>query len=186
MNLLTIDKIKALSVGAPIKGEWLQGRDSQNGLYYDFLVRLTQSAQPSLVIELGTNKGDSACRFAFGCPSAKVITVDIAGSETIDERVSHFDNLRFIKGNTNDMSLSAQLCQPGEADILFIDTEHSKSQATGEYINYGPLVRKGGIILFDDILLPTGIHDFWETLTEPKIELNHIHETGFGVKIKTE
>jgi predicted O-methyltransferase YrrM len=81
--------------------------------------------------------------------------------------------------DTRDPELFADLKHLSPFDILFIDTDHTLEQATFEYATYAPLVRNGGIILFDDIHM-NDMTAFWNTITARKIELNHLHCTGFG------
>lgn len=154
--------------------------------YYGFLYHLAKEMGPANILEIGTDKGDSACHMAAARADNYVVTIDVAVSQVILDRVAPFPNLLFIQDNANrvpDLPNDLRRIRP-EYDIFFEDGEHSGGQVSGEWANYVPLVRSGGLIIMDDINLPTGIREFWDNIVWPKIELPHLHNTGFGVVIK--
>lgn len=155
-----------------------------NNPYYHFLYHLIKELGPVNILEIGTDKGDSAAWMAAARAEASVITVDQATSDTIYQRLAPFPNATFWHRNVNDMSLPGDLAAKGPFDVFFEDGEHSGGQVSGEHANYLPLLRSGGLLIMDDINLPTGIREFWDAITWPKIELPHLHATGFGVVIK--
>jgi len=61
-----------------------------------------------------------------------------------------------------------------ECDILFIDGDHSYEGVKKDYINYSPLVKKGGLIILHDVCnINCGVPDFWKELDVPnKITFN--------------
>ncbi len=67
--------------------------------------------------------------------------------------------------------------------MLFIDTVHTAEQFAAELALFGPLVRPGGVILFDDIRINEGMSQWGggDNLKENKLELPEMHPTGFGV-----
>lgn len=183
---MTLDRIEQIAgrslevFGHPYDN--LQNPD--NYPYYAFLFQLAQEMGPVNILEIGTDKGDSAAWMGASRADTKVITVDVATSPTIFHRIAPFPNVTFWHRNVNDMSLPGDLAAHGPFDILFEDGEHSGGQVSGEWAHYVPLVKSGGLIIMDDINLPTGIREFWDAITWPKIELPHLHSTGFGVVIK--
>ncbi len=55
-------------------------------------------------------------------------------------------------------SLAASLaCLPAQVDLLYIDGDHGGDHAIGDYRRFSPLVRRGGIIVFDDYPIATGV-----------------------------
>lgn len=181
---MNTDRIKEIAFLRKVEHKHLHGRDDSNP-YYDFLYHMSKEINAKVIVELGTDKGNSACFLAHGSPNAKVITIGLPINEFAKETCSHFKNIEVMFENTNDLSVPEKLLSKyREIDLLFIDTEHSFNQAWGEYINYGKLVRKGGIILYDDIDLKDDMKEFWTKLPEPKISLPHLHWTGFGASIK--
>ena len=110
-----------------------------------------------------------------------MISIDIESRPDTIERLKPFDNIELIVGDTRDPALAWQISKRGSIDILFIDTDHNGEQVIIELSLYSPLVRPGGIILFDDIRINDGMSQWWDNLDEGKFELPGMHHTGFGV-----
>lgn len=182
--MLTLDRLHEMSYWPAPELPTLQ--NPHNYPYYGFLYHVAKAIGPANILEIGTDKGDSACHMAAARADNLIITVDQAASDTITERIRPFPNLSFWHENVNDLSLPGRLAAAGLCpfDLFFEDGEHSGSQVSGEWAHYVPLVRSGGLIIMDDINLPTGIRQFWDAITWPKIELPHLHDTGFGVVVK--
>lgn len=182
--LSLLDTILEMSYWAAPELPTLQNPD--NNPYYAFLYHLAKSMGPAMILEIGTDKGDSACHMAASRADNRVITIDVADSPTIRERIAPFPNILFLHDNANRIpGLPEDLSKFGPFDLFFQDGEHSGGQVSGEWANYVPLVQSGGLIVMDDINLPDcGIREFWNNITWPKIELPHLHATGFGVVVK--
>lgn len=184
MKSIDLQRLKELARGDAIFDDRLQDTSDINR-YYDFMIRLARDTQPELVVELGTSVGNGACRFAYGNPNTKVITIDIAPDGRVYDIIKPFSNIELWIGDDNTNEIIEKVSKLGEIDILFIDTEHNLIQAWNEFCNYSPFVRKGGIILYDDIMMSDEMEEFWAKIPQPKIELNWLHWTGFGASIKT-
>ena len=173
--------------------EWLQKTDSgyhprpgsnECAFYYKFFFALAQQMQPSLIVELGTGTAAiSAFHFATGCPTARVITVDISDAmlaAIVNSPVPHIEGW---VGHSLDLfpRFLRQLSVP--IDLLFLDTSHVYAETIWEYRQYKQLMRSGGVMLFDDVASATPPH-FWETVEEPKVFHSLLHDTcGFGIAI---
>lgn len=185
--MITIERLAELARLSP-PPEMEQNKNLHNydaeSPFYAFLYLLAREMKPTRILEIGTDKGDGACHFAAGWPPAEVVTVGQPDSEVLRAHIAPFSNIRYLDRNHNDMSLPPELAAGGAFDIVLIDGEHSESQATGDWLNYGQLCRSGGVVLFDDILIPTGIYNVWASMAAEKIELNHLHKTGFGALIR--
>lgn len=179
---MTLEELEKMSHWTAPMLPTLQNPD--NYPYYGFLYHLAKKMGPASILEIGTDKGDSAAWMAASRADNKVVTIDQATSPIIFERIAPFPNAKFWHRNVNDMSLPGDLYKHGPFDLFFEDGEHSGGQVSGEWANYVPLVRSGGLIVMDDISLPTGIREFWDSIGWPKIELPHLHNTGFGIVIK--
>lgn len=180
MNQLTIDQLKRLVYLAPKTKVTVPAECGEiNGHYYAFLYLLAMNVQPDLIVELGTGReARSAVHFALGAPKAKVIGIDIELPTFVP-----YPNIEWIQGDTW-LSVKKVEALHIPLDILFIDSEHLTRQALGEYLLYSPLVRKGGIVLFDDIRVG-GMEGLWSQIAEPKFTCDDLHQPqGFGVKIK--
>lgn len=82
-------------------------------------------------------------------------------------RKSH-KNIKIILGDSQAPEIIEKIkqCFPGRIiDFLFIDGWHSYEAVEQDYLNYGPLVRLGGIIAIHDIMhFDTGVGPFWKDL----------------------
>jgi predicted O-methyltransferase YrrM len=188
--MLTLDRLHEMSYWEAPQLPTLQ--NPHNYPYYGFLYHVAKAIGPAMILEIGTDKGDSACHMAAARADNRIVTVDQAASPVIEDRIRPFPNITFLHDNVNrvpglpaDLSELVNTYSPNHGyDLFFEDGEHSGNQVSGEWQWYVPLVRSGGLIIMDDINLPTGIREFWDAITWPKIELPHLHDTGFGVVIK--
>ncbi len=155
------------------------GLDGSNP-YYNLLYSVAKELQPKLIVELGTCTGGSTSHLAAGT-SSKVLSVDIEIRADARERLLAFDNVELMQGDTRNPELVTEVAKRGPIDLLFIDTLHTAEQVTAELALFGPLVRPGGLIFFDDIRMNPGMSAWWDILDEDKLELPEMHWTGFGV-----
>jgi predicted O-methyltransferase YrrM len=159
--------------------EWLKvlQPDTVN-LYHRFIFEVARRSLPRTSWEIGSCEGAGAGHLGEGNPRGLVITVDIS-----PEAKSRVDAL-FIPNVVTLLSDSLEVLDrikwKPEIDLLFIDGEHSRRQVEAEYRAYRPLVRPGGFILFDDIALSQEMAEAWAAITDPKVDLNHLHFSGFG------
>jgi predicted O-methyltransferase YrrM len=73
---------------------------------------------------------------------------------------------------------------PSEVDLLFVDTNHTYRQVSGEWERFKPLLAKGAIVLFDDIHLNADMERFWEELHEQKLDTGSLyHQSGLGLVV---
>jgi cephalosporin hydroxylase len=143
--------------------------------------------KPKVILEIGTARGGTLFLFSnIAHEEAILISVDL--SQTIEKRIlfryikkekqkiyliqgdSHkFETLRKIEGILRD----------NRVDFLFIDGDHSYEGVKKDFEMYSPLVRKGGIIAFHDIIpdyytkygIKTGswageVYKFWNEIKE--------------------
>jgi hypothetical protein len=72
-----------------------------------------------------------------------------------------------MQGDTREEGLGRWLGQErGPIDLLFIDTLHTAEQVSAELALFGPVVRPGGLIFFDDIRINPGMSAWWDSLEE--------------------
>jgi len=160
----------------------------EKATYYRFLYQLSKKIKPYLCVELGTNRGIAAACLALGNPDGKVITIDIKDKKkfegclrpNIDFWIQ--DSLAPLKYNLENI------------DILFIDTSSKGSRNKIEYDHWIPYMRKGGLVLIDDIHIVEDINgnittdfmsDFWFDFKPKgtKIQLPLHGKNGFGAII---
>jgi len=75
-------------------------------------------------------------------------------------------------------------------DALFIDGDHSYEGVKMDFETYGPLVGKGGMIAFHDIVENDNfrfqVHRFWKEVKQKyrHIELvNELNQKGYGIGV---
>ena len=83
-----------------------------------------------------------------------------------------------------------------KVDFLFIDANHSYEGVKKDFEMYSPLVRKGGIIAFHDIIpdyyakrgikLASGVYKFWNEVKEKYEHLEIVkdrNQNAFGIGV---
>jgi len=125
--------------------------------YFEFLYELVEGLKPKVVVEIGTHAGISASFLKGGYPGMELYTIDIDPESGWLIRDSSIIQIkRDSKYALEDV--------PKEIDLLFIDGDHTLEGCQSDYDLYAPLVKKGGIILVDDIFGSEGVRDFWKNL----------------------
>ncbi|MEV4516532.1 class I SAM-dependent methyltransferase [Dactylosporangium sp. NPDC049525] len=131
------------------------------------LTLLARIMSAKLVIDVGTFTGLSALSFARGlAPGGQVITCDVT-EEWLDTAIEHWkrdgvdDRIVFRLGPA--WKTLASLAGTGRADIIFIDAD--KMSYPRYYQAAVPLLRSGGLLILDNVLLkgavmhPEEVHD---------------------------
>jgi predicted O-methyltransferase YrrM len=143
--------------------------------WLEFLSILNKRERMKNVLEIGCYEGGTSITMSYF--TDKITCVDVINPPM-------FDSTDFSKScNFNYMALNSQkpesiktlLDTVGELDLLFIDGDHSYEGALRDYQNYSPLVKKGGLIAFHDIvnshhhrILGCTVYKAWE-----QIKVNH-------------
>jgi len=175
--------------------EWLQrcrDTDQRFAMYYKFLYQLAKAMQPRWVLETGTRLGLSAVQLAAGAPAATVITIDIdPQSQGRVKGVSEPNKVSNILPITSDSRKVIPLLPPEcqKFDLIYLDSDHTYDVVMPEFRLFQPLLRPGGVMVFDDITLNAQMRKFWSEVPGPKAELNDLHRlcgAGFGAYAKPE
>ena len=159
-------------------------------LYYRFLYDIACRLRPRTVLETGTRSGFSAAQFAAGSPEGKDVTIDInpASKRWMGQfaDLKRFKNIVPIIGDS--LAVKKKVLEHvSEVDLLFLDSVHEYRVVSGEFRLYGPLLKKGGVLVMDDIRLNDEMEKFWGEIPWPKAEVNHLHRVynaGFGIAVK--
>lgn len=136
-----------------------------------------------IAVEIGVYKGGTF--YAFMQFFDKVIGIDIK------ERVLPFKlrtDDQYIIGNSRDLNIVLKI--QNNIDFLFIDGDHSYEGVRGDFNLWGPKVKKGGMIVFHDIVgadisgYKYGVRDFWNEIKKNyDTEEEKSHEKYFGIGI---
>ena len=123
-------------------------------------LELLASHPPKFVCEIGSGLGGTLFLLTRVCAAdALIITIDLGHSlvrSRINRRLGRGRQRIFcIRGDSSDPQTIVRLksrLDKNTLDCLFIDGDHSLNGVMADFSNYAPLVRKGGKILFHDIV----------------------------------
>ncbi|MBZ0246870.1 MAG: class I SAM-dependent methyltransferase [Cyclobacteriaceae bacterium] len=156
-----------------------------------------QSADNSVIVEIGSFKGRSTVSFGFGClgTSKHIYAIDLFEGE------NHFygngDFLKIFKDNISSCGLSSYVTpikmHSLEAvkqwrlpiDVLFIDGSHEYEDVKADFLAFYPFVKPGGIVAFHDIRgMWDGVIQYWSEVQKKKLIINteEVSSLGYGYK----
>lgn len=155
--------------------------------YYRFLMLLAKEIPARLSVELGVCGGGGSLHMALGNPEGKVIGVDIAmpPQPQLDTILAMAgDGFYMVLGDSVEVAQEVYTWH-GEVDLLFIDTIHTYERTAQELAAWQPYLSDKAVVCFDDLFRPE-MKGYWESLPEPKIRLDKLHDGaekggGFGV-----
>jgi predicted O-methyltransferase YrrM len=155
--------------------------------YYQFLPCLIELVKPQQIVELGG---------AMGVADIMMLTAKYQGfdlySITLPEHSLEFSyvvdkylNFYPIVGDDLDLKNWPSNLKLNETDIWFFDTTHTYDLLHKELELYKPFIKKGAIVLFDDIHLNEDMEKGWKEIksfgwdcadcTDP------LHYSGFAI-----
>ena len=141
----------------------------------NFLITVLCAVQPKNILELGTAVGLSGATMLETCPAAHLTTVE-KSPEFFEEAKQNFSDLglnsriTLICGDAGEQIKSLE----GDYDFIFLDC------AKVQYIKYLPhlkrLLKSGGVLLADDVLLFGYITGEEEVPKKRKMLVEHVRE----------
>jgi cephalosporin hydroxylase len=167
-----------------IRGHQIFGAIQQHNEIAGLLDILRQNP-PKYVCEIGTASGGTLFLLAQVCaPDALLLSVDLG---LLRERclvhgrfATRKQKIVSVRGDSRaptTLERVRSLLRGHPLDLLFIDGDHSYEGVKADFVDYGPLVRPRGLIVFHDIVrdfgtrfgTPTGhytggVPDFWEEI----------------------
>jgi cephalosporin hydroxylase len=124
------------------------------------LLLLLNKVKPKVVLEIGTARGGTLFLFSnIAHEEAILISVDLY--QTIEVKVlfryikKEKQKIYLIQGDSHNIKTLRKIkaiLKDNKVDFLFIDGDHSYEGVKKDFEMYSPLVRKGGIIAFHDII----------------------------------
>lgn len=137
---------------------------SRTGPWFTWLAQLV--GDPT-VVEFGTAFGSSGMYWLAGIGRGHLYTfdpnTDWAGFARKNlESVSD----RFTLTLDTFESAGPKLLEPGSVDIGFIDAIHTKEFVDAQYEILRPMMKPGGIVLFDDIQFSRSMKECWSDMTK--------------------
>ena len=160
---------------------------------------LVGALRPDVVVELGTQSGVSYFGFCQAvrehgfdtrCHAVDTWRGDAHTStydETVWSEVSAHNDEHYADFSTLHRMLfqdALRLFEPESIDLLHIDGYHTYEAVRGDFEDWYPKVRPGGIVLFHDIaarLLDFGAWRFWDELMAGHETFWFKHGFGLGV-----
>jgi len=158
--------------------------DTKNSLYYQWLCCLMRVMKPKQIVELGGAMGVSAlCMLSQVPEEAKIysITLEEHGLEFSFIK-TEYPQLTKIVGDDSDMGVWPKDLDWSKTDLLFIDAEHSAVAVQRELDTYLPLLKKGTLVLLDDIKMDE-LFPVWIGIDKEKRDLSVLHHSGFGLVV---
>jgi len=133
-------------------------------LFYTIKPLLLRTSSSPRILEIGSFEGYSACWFLEMIPNATVECVDPFNAECalrgelhedyeerFDENTKEYDGrIKKIKSLSTDFFRKTQ--EVNCYDIIYIDGDHYGDQVLEDAVNAYPLLKRDGILIFDDYL----------------------------------
>jgi predicted O-methyltransferase YrrM len=160
------------------------------------------AAKPVRALEIGTARGGTLfvlCRLAAS--DATVISLDLPhgafGGGYSPLRMPLYrrfaspgQSLHLIRADSHDMDTLERVRKilgPEPLDYLFIDADHTYEGVKRDFEMYSPLVRKGGTVVFHDIVQDESgceVPRFWSEIKEQYLSREIIDaEENFGIGV---
>lgn len=112
----------------------------------DFIVHLARILQPKVYVELGLYQCALFNRIAPMTEKSIGVDTEASAGRFMDTAGGKGE---FFHGTTS--ALATELTKRGASiDLLFIDANHSKESVREDFMNFFPLVRDQGVIVFHD------------------------------------
>lgn len=133
---------------------------AQRPVEFAALVEIFRALAPLRVLEIGSQEGGTLYHWVANAPDeAVIVNVDILQNQSkehaaeILERWSQWQ-VNTIIGSSHEEHTLSRVKKYAPFDFLFIDGDHSYAGSKQDWEWYGPLVRKGGIVAFHDLICP--------------------------------
>jgi len=149
------------------KGYYKTIEPRQNPLEIEELYKTVMELSPAMVLEIGTARGGTLYLWTQAAKTdATIVSVDLPEGEFGGAypicRVPFYEafsqpgqTLHLIRGDSHEAQTIEKvgiLFANHLIDFAFIDGDHTYEGVKADFLNYGPLIRSGGIIGFHDIL----------------------------------
>jgi predicted O-methyltransferase YrrM len=170
------------------------------------LLEIAAGLRPRVVLEIGTARGGTLFLFTrVADPNAKIISIDLPGGpfgggyprwkvplyKSFARGGQRIYLLRRDSHDPRTLEEVERILGGERVDFLFIDGDHSYEGVKRDLKMYSPLVRKGGIVAFHDIVPGPpenvgGVPEFWNQI---KTYFRHLeivkdwNQGGFGIGV---
>jgi predicted O-methyltransferase YrrM len=140
---------------------------------------IVDNLNPEIVLEIGTFAGGTLFLLSrFSSPTATVFSIDLPRLMTCWRPMVYksfardHQRIHVIRSDSHDARTLARIKKTlngRNVDCLFIDGDHTYQGVRKDFDMYAPLVRKGGIVSFHDIVPGPvthvgGVPEFWSEI----------------------
>lgn len=155
-----------------------------------WLLEKVGAIRPKVILEIGVHLGHSLKAWQDAFEPKRMIGIDTESNAVIEAYINtHELKCNFLIADSHDpLTLGAVKVYLDEdkVDFLFIDGDHMYDGVKLDFEMYKPLVRKGGIIAFDDMDLfdneGVEVYKFWDEIKDSyKSDSYHADSNGIGV-----
>lgn len=155
-----------------------------------WLLNKVDAIKPKVVLEIGVHRGFSLKVWQEAWKPKRMIGVDNETNEFIEGMINSRElKANFLIADSHDpLTLGAVQVYLDEdkVDFLFIDGDHTYQGVKQDFEIYSPLVRKGGIIAFDDMAITdhplVDVYKFWDEIKDGyKHDSLHADSNGLGI-----
>jgi predicted O-methyltransferase YrrM len=172
------------------------------------LIEVVRTIEPSRICEIGAAGGGTTLLLARAATrDATIVTIDLGFTNVTEAAVHHFvgsqQKMFCLTRDSHHSETVAEVtkCVEGsELDVLYLDGDHSYEGIQADFKLYNPLVRRGGLIVFHDIVpdyktrfgITTtsdvgGVPQFWEEIKAAGATVEEIiddpEQDGYGIGI---
>jgi predicted O-methyltransferase YrrM len=129
------------------------------------LCNIVKKLNPQSIVEIGTAGGGTLFLWANVSEAKNIISIDLPGGAfggsypvwkiPLYKSMGRKNTIRLIRANSHEDKTFLRLKEflNGQSiDFLFIDGDHTYDGVKQDFERYAPLVRKGGIVAFHDIV----------------------------------
>ena len=156
------------------------------------LLKLFKLAEPHHILELGTHYGGTLYQWSFNTKHGdRIVAID--DYHINSEMYASWNkgqDLRVIKGKTQDEKVIDAARNFGPYDFIFIDADHSYASVKGDWEAYGSMTNphKNSLVVFHDILpyKNTEVDKLWNEIKDEYTHWEFIEDktqAGCGIGV---
>lgn len=136
------------------------------------LLELLAEHKPERVVEIGADRGGTLFAWSQLPGPPRVLAVDLpTGQFRAHTGLPALHGADLVIGDSRARSTVREVAawlDGQQADVLFIDADHTYQGVSADFANYRPLVRDGGLVVFHDVLIhphfAVGVSRLWEEI----------------------
>jgi predicted O-methyltransferase YrrM len=170
------------------------------------LLKIFQKQNPKYILEIGTANGGSLfCFCKLAKDDATIISIDLPGGkfgggypewkipiyQAFAKENQKLYLLRKDSHSQETLEEVKKILKDNQLDFLFIDGDHTYEGVKKDFEMYSPLVKKGGIIAFHDIVPGPkenvgGVPKFWEEIKrnfQTQEIVKNWNQNGYGLGV---